>query len=115
MFTSSAIRSIGIAGALAGVLTVSAVPVITASPAYAQGRDWHGGYRAPPPRGGWHGGGGYGGYHGGGYNNGGAIVGGALLGLGVGAAIGALAQPPVVVYAPPPAYYPPPPPVYYGY
>ncbi len=50
------------------------------------------------------------------------MIGGALLGLGVGAAIGALAAPPPVYYAPPPRAYvaPPPgyfapPPVYYGY
>ncbi len=60
-------------------------------------------------------------------NDAGAVVGGALLGLGVGAAIGALVAPPPVYYAPPPVYYArpagpppgyyyaPPPAVYYGY
>ena len=125
MFKSSAKRLTGLAGALAAVVMVSAVPLLAPSPAYAQPHDWHGGgYRPAPPRGGWHGGGWHGGgWHGGGWhggggysNNTGAIVGGTLLGLGVGAAIGSLVAPPPVAYAPPPAYYPPaPPPVYYGY
>jgi hypothetical protein len=116
MSSTTAKRLLGITGALAASVMLSAVPVLTAMPAYAQPNDWHGhnDHRPPPPppRGGdWHGGG----YHGGGgyHNNTGAIVGGALLGLGVGAAIGAMAAPPVV-YRPAPTYYAPPP-VYYGY
>ncbi len=124
MSRSTAKRLLGITGALAAGVMFSAVSMLPASPAFAQPNNWHGrnDHRPPPPaRGNWHGGGAYGGHGGGGYggggyhNNTGAIVGGALVGLGVGAAIGALCAPPVV-YAPPPAYYAaPPPPVYYGY
>lgn len=45
------------------------------------------------------------------YDHGGAaVLGGALLGLGVGAALGAVLAPPPVIYAPPPVFYYPPPP-----
>jgi len=121
MSATSARRFIGIPAALAAVVMMSTVPLLAPAAAVAQPRDWHGDHHPPPPRG-WHGGGDWhgGGWHGGGWHGGGdntgAIIGGALLGLGVGAAIGALAAPPPVAYAPPPAYYPPaPPPVYYGY